>query len=178
MKTITQLKSIECFSTERLVAYKICEHDLDKLIMMYTNPIVMATLGGVRTTQQSQENLDWNLRQWKENNFGLWMFYNTKTKEWVGRGGLRRVNVSGQDEIELGYTLMPQFWNQGLATEIAKACIEIAFEVLRLKNIVSYTLPTNISSQHVLEKVGFQYERDIIHDQLPHILYRLTSSSP
>ncbi len=173
MKTITQFKSIESFSTARLSAYKINENDIDKFITMHTNPEVMSTLGGLRTTQQSYENLDWNLRQWKENGFGLWMFYLKDTKEWVGRGGLRRVEVGGHEEIELGYALMPQFWKQGLATEISKACIEIAFEVARLENIVSFTLTTNKASQRVMEKVGFQYERDIIHAELPHVLYRM-----
>ena len=126
MKTITQFKSIESFSTERLSAYKINENDIDKFINMHTNLEVMSTLGGLRTTQQSHENLDWNLRQWKENGFGLWMFYLKDTNEWVGRGGIRRVEVGGHEEIELGYALMPQFWNQGLATEILKL-IEIAF---------------------------------------------------
>ena len=173
MKTIINFKSIETFSTERLAAFKVTADDLEKFVIMHSDNDVMATLGGLRTTEQTQENLDWNLRQWRENGFGLWMFYLKDTNEWVGRGGLRRVDVGGHEEIELGYALMPQFWNQGLATEISKACIEIAFEVIRLENIVSFTLTTNKASQRVMEKVGFQYERDIIHAELPHVLYRM-----
>src|SRR5438045_2990683 len=109
MKMIKQFKSIESFSTERLVAKKIEANDLDKFFILHTNPEVMNTLGGLRTSHQSQENLEWNLRQWEENGFGLWMFYSKDTKEWIGRGGLRRVQVGDSEEIELGYALMPQF---------------------------------------------------------------------
>jgi RimJ/RimL family protein N-acetyltransferase len=83
------------------------------------------------------------------------------------------MEVGGHEEIELSYALMPEFWNKGYATEMAKACIEIAFEVLRLNNIVCFTMKTNEASQSVMEKVGFQYERDIIHADLPHVLYRM-----
>jgi GrpB-like predicted nucleotidyltransferase (UPF0157 family)/RimJ/RimL family protein N-acetyltransferase len=173
MKTIINFKSIESFSTERLTAIKITADDLDKFITMHNDHNVMETLGGLRTIDQTQENLDWNLMQWKQNGFGLWMFYLKHTNEWVGRSGLRRVEVGGHEEIELGYALMPEFWNKGFATEMAKACIEIAFEVLRLNNIVCFTLKTNKASQSVMKKVGFQYERDIIHADLPHVLYRM-----
>ncbi|HLG27036.1 MAG TPA: GNAT family N-acetyltransferase [Paenisporosarcina sp.] len=102
-----------------------------------------------------------------------WMFYLKDTREWVGRAGLRRVDVGGHEEIEVGYALMPKFWNQGLATEMTQACLEVAFEVVRLDDTVSFTLTTNKASQRVMEKAGFQYERDIIHADLPHVLYRM-----
>lgn len=192
MLTITQFQSIELFCTKRLIAEKIKSSDLDKFTAMHTNPEVMATLGGLRTDEQICDNLNWNLNQWQENGFGLWLFYlkdeiasksmGYTQRTWVGRGGLRRVIVAGNEEIELGYALMPQFWNQGIATEIAKACVEIAFEVLRLDNIVSFTLITNKPSQRVMEKAGFEYERNIVYPEpdqgpdsagLPHFLYRM-----
>jgi [ribosomal protein S5]-alanine N-acetyltransferase len=176
MKTILQFKSINFFSTERLIAKKITENDLEKFRLMHTNENVMRTLGGLRNEDQTVDNLSWNLKQWEDNGFGLWMFFLKETGEWVGRGGLRRVEVGGNTEVEVGYALMPKFWNQGLATEITKACIEIAFEVIRLDDVVSFTLTTNKSSQRVMEKSGFKYERDIIHADLPHVLYRMKNT--
>ena len=41
-----------------------------------------------------------------------------------------------------------------------------------MRDIVCFTLPTNRASQRVMEKVGFVYERDITHANLPHVLYR------
>ena len=71
MKTIISFKSIEFFSTERLVAFKVTTDDLEKFAIMHSDTNVMETLGGLRTAEQTQENLDWNLRQWRENGFGL-----------------------------------------------------------------------------------------------------------
>ena len=173
MKTIRQFKSINLFATERLIAEQLQHSDLDKFCHMHTNPEVMRTLGGLRTAAETLDNLNWNLKQWTDNGFGLWLFYLKNTQEWLGRAGLRRIDIGGQQEIELNYALMPQFWHLGLATEMAKACIEIAFAALKLDNIVCFTLTNNKASQHVMEKVGFQYERTIIHVELPHVFYRM-----
>ena len=177
MNIITRFQSIESFYTDRLKAEKIKASDLDKFINMHTNPEVMVTLGGLRTIHQIEENLNLNLKQWEKNGYGLWMFYLKNTKEWVGRGGIRRFEIDGYEEVEINYVLMPFFWNKGLATEIAQACKEVAFEMIDLDNIICFTLETNKASKRVMEKVGFQYERNITHNGLPHILYRIQNLS-
>ena len=60
-------------------AIKLTVSDLDKFSTMYTDPMVMKTLGGIRSAEKTQENLDWNLNQWSTNGFGLWMFYLKET---------------------------------------------------------------------------------------------------
>lgn len=173
MKTILEFNSINSFVTERLFAKKVTANDLEKFLLMHTHEEVMRTLGGIRNEEQSLDNLNWNLKQWEENGFGLWMFYLKGTQEWIGRGGLRRIEIDKCKEVEVGYALMPKFWNQGLATEITKACLEIAFEILRLNDVVCFTWTTNKASQRVMEKCGFIYERNFMHADLPHVLYRI-----
>src|SRR5579883_2896508 len=112
MKTITQFQSIESFSTDRLYAKKIHKEDLDKFLILHANEAVMATLGGLRTEQQTKDYIEWNVKKWEEDGFGLWLFYLKETDEWVGRGGLRRLEVNGQEEVEVAYALMPAFWHQ------------------------------------------------------------------
>jgi [ribosomal protein S5]-alanine N-acetyltransferase len=73
MKMIIQFKSIDSFSTARLIAKKINASDLDKFIVMNADPKVMGTLGGVRI-EQSKQDLERHLSRWKENGFGSWIF--------------------------------------------------------------------------------------------------------
>jgi GrpB-like predicted nucleotidyltransferase (UPF0157 family)/predicted acetyltransferase len=173
MKTITHFDSIFHFSTAHLYAKKLEQTDLDQLISMDSNVEVMQTLGGTRAPEQTKSGLESNLKHWQENQFGAWMFYLKETGEWVGRAALRQINIDGIDEIEVAYALLPQFWNRGLATEMAKACCEIAFEVLRFNNVVCFTLTTNDASKRVMEKAGFVFEKNIIHAGFPHVFYRL-----
>ena len=90
----------------------------------------------------------------------------------VGRGGLQYTFTAGLHDVEAGWAIVPERWGQGLATELARACVEVAFEQLGLREIVAFTLPDNIASRRVMEKAGFEYERDIVHVGLAHVLYR------
>ena len=80
----------------------------------------------------------------------------------AGRGGLKHTSIGERDEVEVAYALLPQYWGQGLATELAVASVRAGFEVLHRPDLVCFTLTTNRASQRVMEKVGFRYERDVI----------------
>ncbi len=41
--------------------------------------------------------------------------------------------IDDADEIEVGYALLPRYWKIGLATEMARAMVEIAFERIGLE---------------------------------------------
>ena len=46
--------------------------------------------------------------------------------------------------VEIGWRLLPAYWNQGIATEGARAVLRYAFEALNLGEVVSFTVPMNI----------------------------------
>jgi RimJ/RimL family protein N-acetyltransferase len=54
--------------------------------------------------------------------------------------------------------------------------VRVGFELLNLSHLVSFTLPTNIASQRVMQKAGFRFERDIALANSPHVLYRLSAA--
>jgi RimJ/RimL family protein N-acetyltransferase len=142
---------------------------------MYSDPRVMATLGGLRSEAATRNFLEAGLLHWAEHGFGLWVLFDAADGSFLGRAGLRHVHVGGGDEVELLYALMPGSWNRGLATEASRALLRIAFETLGLEDVVSFTLPMNVASRRVMEKSGFRYERDIVYAELPHVLYRITA---
>ncbi len=111
---------------------------------------------------------------WQQHGFGLWVMRDPESGAYIGRGGLRIYPVDGQDEVEVGYALMPAFWGRGLATELARESVRIGFEVLGRADLISFTLPTNRASRRVMEKAGFAYERDGVYADMPHVFYRLT----
>src|SRR5262245_16713815 len=115
----------------------------------------MATLGGVRSDENTRERLQLYLEHWEQHGFGLWMVRDLGAGQFVGRGGLRRGHFdSDREEVELAYGVMPEFWGQGLTPEFAVECVRAAFEVIKLPDLVCFTLPTNTRSRRVMEKVG------------------------
>jgi len=167
------MESILTLHTDRLIAERLRVEGLNELCQMHHDPRVMATLGGVRSDDQTQQFLRDNLRHWEQYGYGLWMFRAKTDGQFVGRGGLRNVHVGGNDEVELAYALMAVFWGSGLATEMAEAILTVAFTHLDIADIVAFTLSTNQASRRVMEKAGCTFERNIIYAGLPHVLYRI-----
>jgi RimJ/RimL family protein N-acetyltransferase len=159
------------FETPRLRAERLRLGHLEELRRMHGEPRVMATLGGVRSEDETRQFLAANLAHWDRWSYGLWMFRDT-AGFFVGRGGLRHVTLDGVDEVELAYALMPDFWGKGLATEMAQALLSLALSRFGLTGVVSFTLVTNRASGRVMKKLGLKFERQIDHAGQPHVLYR------
>lgn len=170
---ISTFESLAKFTTARLEARRITAEDLDKLAQMDSDPKVMATLGGVKTLNETKERLSWNLKQWDEYGHGLWLFYTKENLTWIGRASVRHMIVDNLLEVELGYAVLSDYWRKGYATEMARACIDISFQHLNYKNITCFTITGNIASQKVIKNLGFSYEKDCMHANLPHVFYRL-----
>jgi len=84
--------------------------------------------------------------------------------------------------VEIGWRLAFEHWGKGLATEGARAALDYGFNALGLEQIVSFTVPANLRSRRVMERLGMTHDpRDNFdHPNLPeghplrrHVLYRL-----
>ncbi len=166
----------DSFETERLAAERLSAAHLPDLCRMHRDPRVMATLGGVRADDATRAYLETNLQHWVEHGFGLYVLLDKTDQRFVGRAGLRHVEIGGRPEIELAYALVPGCWGVGLATETGRALLPIGFNALGLRSIVCFAMTINHASQRVMTKLGFSYERDIDHRGHSHVLYRLARS--
>jgi [ribosomal protein S5]-alanine N-acetyltransferase len=166
------MKNLDAVETERLTGRRIQLDDFDLLCQLLQNPQVAATLGGVRSDEEVREFLAAHLAHWERLGFGRWMWHSKTDGRFVGRAGLYTQNVDGRDEVEVGYALLPEFWGQGLATEMARLSIGIDFLQLGLPEIISFTMPTNLASRRVMEKCGLVFERALDWKNVPHVLYR------
>ena len=88
--------------------------------------------------------------------------------------------------VEIGWRLSADYWGRGLATEGAREVVRHAFNDLKLNALVSFTVPANLRSRRVMEKLGMTNDPadDFDHPNLPeahplrrHVLYRLPSSA-
>jgi [ribosomal protein S5]-alanine N-acetyltransferase len=168
--------TIERLETERMILERLhLEHGPEQLRLLL-DPRVSASLwprrGEPPTEADVLEGLRAKVEHWDRHGFGMWMARDRDTGEMVGRGGLQYTYTAGLNDVEAGWAIVPERWGQGLATELAHACVETAFDHLGLLELVAFTLPDNVASRRVMEKAGFTYERDIVHAGLPHVLYR------
>src|SRR6266852_187363 len=166
-------------STRRLIGTPLDASHFAKIRTLHADPRVMATLsadGNIFAEDQTRAFLQRAAEHWTLHDFGLWIFHMSSPTDFVGYGGIKHAVVEGKDEIELAYAVSSAHWNKGFATEMSKAALKVGFRDLHLERIVAFTLPHNKSSRSVMEHCGFTYQRNIIHADLPHVLYHLDSA--
>jgi [ribosomal protein S5]-alanine N-acetyltransferase len=167
--------TIERFETPRMVLERVTLDQAPEHLRLLLDPRVSATLWPRRASPTEAEILDGlaaKVEHWERHGFGMWLLRDRQTGEMVGRGGLQYTYTAGLNDVEAGWAVVPERWGQGFATELAQASVEVGFEQLDLLQIIAFALPTNIGSRRVMEKAGFQFERDVMHAGLPHVLYR------
>jgi RimJ/RimL family protein N-acetyltransferase len=85
--------------------------------------------------------------------------------------------------VEIGWRLAAEHWGRGYATEGARAALEFGFKQLGLAEIVSFTVPANLRSRRVMERLGMthdprdDFDHPAIVDGHPlkrHVLYRIS----
>jgi [ribosomal protein S5]-alanine N-acetyltransferase len=130
---------------------------------------------GPRTREQAQEIVERQTAQCAAVGYCLWWWRDRATGELVGYVGLDRTEVEGELAVEVGWSISPQRWGEGLAPEAGRACVDWAFEVAQLERVVSYTLRENRASRRVMEKIGLRYSRDFIRKGFEQVLYELAA---
>ena len=151
--------------------------DLDSLARLFSDERVVATLGGARSREAVGESLSRWEKLWAERGFGPWIFRVGPNRAFMGYVGVAMASAGEPGEVELLYGLMPEFWGAGRATRASRLAVDFVFDPERhpepLDELIAYALVDNLASRRVIEKVGFDYEREIEHAGLPHAFYRL-----
>jgi len=66
---------------------------------------------------------------------------------------------------EVGYVLHPDFWGRGLATEGARAMLEIGFDLLGMHRVIARIDARNTGSAAVLERLGMRREALLVKNE-------------
>lgn len=167
----------ESFSTPRLFAERFNRKHLAHLRHLHEDSRVMQYVGGVLSFEETQAGLAFHLSQWEHHGYGTWVLYESKTSQFVGIGGFKNEDIKGHSEPILASFLVPQFWGQGFTTEIGRACLQIATEQLKNKNLFSLVSKEHIAPQRILTKLGFQIQGITKQNDEAYLLYCLNSSS-
>jgi RimJ/RimL family protein N-acetyltransferase len=124
-------------------------------------------------------------KHFKQYGFGLFACILKSTGQLIGYVGLNAPDFEAHFTpcVEIGWRLSSEVWGKGYATEAALAVLEVGFKEYDLREIVSFTVPSNYRSIRVMEKIGMKrdMEGDFYHPKVPyehplrlHVLYRIT----
>ena len=175
------------FETQRLLLRQWRSTDREPWAALNADPVVMAHFPALLSREQS-DALAQRCHQFiEERGWGPWATEVKATREFIGVVGLHipQEDLPLSPCVEILWRLARAHWHQGFATEAARGALHRGFEVLRLPEIVSFTVPSNIRSRAVMERLGMRMDEGTFeHPGVPeghplrtHCSYRLSGDA-
>ncbi|MBK9247381.1 MAG: GNAT family N-acetyltransferase [Ignavibacteria bacterium] len=179
------MNKLTVIKTKRLLLRQWKDSDLHYYASMNADEDVMHFFPRLQTEEESAAFIDVQLQRIDERGWGLFAVEVIESKEFIGFIGLNPTTFDSNFTpcTEIGWRLRKEFWNQGYASEGAKACLTYGFRDLDFKDIYSFTAKLNLPSERVMQKIGMEQIGEFSHPRVPedsilkpHILYHLSQS--
>ena len=142
--------------TERLIIREYTEGDLAALYEMLSDKETMCHYPKPYDEKGARRWLDWCLKSYKENGFGLWALESKQTGEFLGDCGISLQKIDGVWLPEIGYHLHKRHWHKGYGKEAARAVRDWAFINTDYATLYSYMTVGNIASYSTAASVGMK----------------------
>ncbi|KTD37348.1 acetyltransferase [Legionella moravica] len=170
--------------TSRLILRPWYEQDRKPYFEINQDEKVLEFLPGAMSEVQINQFMQHQNAQFKIRHYMLWAVELQNTGELIGFIGLNYFDqpTHFSPAVEIGWRLGSQYWGYGYATEGALASLDYGFNQLKLSEIVAFTVPNNLRSRKVMEKIGMAHDINgsFAHPKLPlnhrlsqHVLYSI-----
>ena len=101
----------------------------------------------------------WQFHRYENDLGGMNALIEKNTGRLVGHCGLLVQKVDDIEELEIGYSILPEFWNKGYATEAAIKCRDYAFENNLTDSLISIISLSNKASAKVAKRMGMTIDK-------------------
>lgn len=171
--------------TQRLLLRSWRDADLPVFATMCTDPEVMEFLSPMREPGAVEAWVSRLKAHWREHGFGRWVVELPGEASFIGVVGLawNPYEAHFTPAVEIAWRLARPYWGKGFASEAAGAALDYGFDRLGLAEIVAMTVPANLRSRRVMERLGMSRDPadDYDHPNIPsgplkrHVLYRASN---
>lgn len=162
-------------STERLHFRKVIPADFEDWLPFYHNPLSTKHWDGLPSnpTIACREQFDRIFERYENDLGGMNALVLRQTDQLIGLCGLLIQQVDHIQELEIGYSILPQFWLQGFAFEAAQKCKHFAFENSLANSLISIIHIDNVPSQKVALKNGMYLDKTTTYKNNPVHIFRV-----
>ena len=146
--------------TERLILRRFTVDDAQFILTLVNEPSFLRYIGDkkIRKLEDARQYiLNGPVASYERNDFGLCLVELSESQMPIGMCGLLKRNELPHPDI--GFALLPEFWNKKFAFEAAAAVLQDARERLKLQRILAITSLDNDASINLLQRLGFSFDR-------------------
>lgn len=162
--------------TKRLM-FRLVDHSyFNEWLEFFNHPDSARFLGLQNITTPYEQCREWFSRvegRYQNDLGGMNALIDRDTGRFIGQCGLLIQEIDGMKELEIGYSILPQFWNKGYATEAAIKCRDFAFQKNFTASLISIINTENIRSEKVAIKVGMLKTKSTEFRNMPVNIFRI-----
>ncbi len=172
--------TLDAQETERLKFRLLKIEDFNIWIELFEDIEVCKFLG-VDKIETPEERcklwFDMTFDRYKNNLGGANVILDKFTNEIIGQSGLIVRDIDGMQEIEIAYSILPDYRKKGYASESSKKCKDFAFENNFSKSLISIINTENINSEKVATNNGMTIDKTINYKDMLVNIYRIDFES-
>lgn len=162
--------------TKRLILREFIKEDVINLYQLDNNPQVMKYISSYKGEEKSKDDckkvIEKQIDYYKTNKgLGIWPTILKENNDFIGWTTLKY--LENTNNVEIGYRYLPEYWNNGYATEMCQALINYGFNQIGLDEIVAVAMPENIASRRVMEKIGMKFIKEDFYYYSKVVLYSI-----
>jgi [ribosomal protein S5]-alanine N-acetyltransferase len=148
--------------TERLWLREVTDDDQAFIFEGLSHPEVIPFYGvRYNSFEAAKVQMDWYQTIYREGTGISWKLVHKQTRENIGDISVYFYKPEHR-KAEVGFWLLPNFWNQGYAREALHVVIDYWKTEKVLHRMEAFVEDGNTASSNLLEKAGFQYEGKMI----------------
>ena len=148
--------------TKRLIIGHFTCTDIHVWASIEADPLVRKFVDGkCLSREEAGHYVKMSMDSYAVNGFGRFAVRSKTSKRLIGMCGFLRQD----EEIDFGYRYSAETWGKGIGYEAANKVLNYGLEHLKLKKICAGVAIENIPSIKILEKLGFEFEKNFFVDQ-------------
>ncbi|HTJ49534.1 MAG TPA: GNAT family N-acetyltransferase [Cyclobacteriaceae bacterium] len=165
--------------SDRLRFRKLEPTDFKSWLPFFENPLSDRYWSGVKLSPEEGCKLWLNktFERYANNKGGMNVLIDKSSGSFIGQCGLLVQTVDDLEELEVGYSILPAYWNKGYATEAARMCMHYAFTNNFRDSIISIIHENNVESEKVALKNNLILEKRTTYKDNPVKIYRIKKES-